>query len=284
MIINGQTKISSIIKANKDSIEAIASVARPLKKLKNPLLRKLMAARITLSEAAEMAGCSVGDIVRALQPLGFVFEGADTPAMAVEMAEEPQWVFEIAGGKPVDLDVRPMLRDGVDPLKGIVQKFRELDHGGVLCIVNSFIPTPLIRLLEDMGAESFTKTGHEGEILTYFLKAGGAEESRKATRETQEGRNQKLFKDDARTFAEIATRYPADRTHAINVKDLEMPLPMNAILRSLKQLPLDHALYVYHKRTPVYLLEELMDEDYEIHILTISDTDTRLLLFKKRQE
>src|SRR6185437_14789275 len=222
------------------------------------------------------------DGLRALQQLGIVFEEADTQAMKVEVAEEPQWIFGKAGGKSVHLDVRPMLRDGADPLKEIMQKFRKLDHGGVLCIVNSFIPTPLIRLLEDMGAESFTKTGHEGEILTYFLKAGGAEESRKATRETQEGRNQKLFKDDGRTFAEIATRYPADRTHAINVKDLEMPLPMNAILRSLKQLPLDHALYVYHKRTPVYLLEELMDEDYEIHILTISDTDTRLLLFKKR--
>jgi uncharacterized protein (DUF2249 family) len=279
--INGQTKISSIIKANKDSIEAIASVARPLEKLKNPVLRKLLAARITLSEAAEMGGCSVGDLVRALQPLGFVFEGTDTPAMVVEMAEEPPWIFEKAEGKTVDLDVRPMLRDGVDPLKEIVQKFKELEHGAVLCIVNSFIPAPLIRLLENMGAESFTKAGEQGEIRTYFLKAGGGQESRKVTRETQQGRSQKLFKDDAPTFAEVGRRYPAERTHAINVKDLEMPHPMHTILRSLKQLPQGHALYVYHKKTPVYLLEELMDEDYEIHILTISDADTRLLLFKK---
>jgi hypothetical protein len=68
--INGQTKISSIIKANKASIEAIASVARPLEKLKNPILRKLLAARITLSEAAEMGGCSVRDVARALQSHG----------------------------------------------------------------------------------------------------------------------------------------------------------------------------------------------------------------------
>lgn len=280
MIINGQTKISGIIKANKDSIEAIASVARPLEKLKNPLLRKLLAARITLSEAAEMGGCSVGDVVRALQPLGFVFEEADTQAMKVEVAEEPQWIFGKAGGKSVHLDVRPMLRDGADPLKEIMQKFRKLEHGGVLCIVNSFIPTPLIRLLENMGAESFTKTGHEGEIHTYFLKTGGAQDKRERAGGTVTDRKQNLFKDDARTFAELGKRYPADRTHAINVTDLEMPLPMHTILRSLKQLPDDHALYVYHKKTPVYLLEELMDEDYEIHILTISDTDTRMIIFK----
>jgi len=277
--INGKTKISSIIKANKGSIEAIASVARPLEKLKNPLLRKLLAGRITLSEAAEMGGCSVGDVARALQPLGFVFEGPDTPLMKAELSEEPQWIF----GKRVDLDVRPMLREGIDPLKEIVQKFRELGQGGVLCIVNSFIPTPLIRLLENMGAQSFTKTGQEGELRTYFLKAGGALGKREKVRAEDLDRNQSSYKDDARTFAEIGKRYPAHRTHAINVKDLEMPLPMHTILRSLKQLPDDHALYVYHKRTPVYLLEELMDKDYEIHILTISDTDTRLLLFKKRQ-
>ena len=277
--INGKTKISSIIKANKGSIEAIATVARPLEKLKNPLLRKLLAGRITLSEAAEMGGCSVWDVARALQPLGFVFEGPDTPAMKAELSEEPQWIF----GKRVDLDVRPMLREGVDPLKEIVQKFRELGQGGVLCIVNSFIPAPLIRLLENMGAQSFTKTGQEGELRTYILKAVGAMGKREKARAEHLDRNQGLYKDDARTFAEIGKRYPADRTHAINVKGLEMPLPMHTILRSLKQLPDDHALYVYHKRTPVYLLEELMDKDYEIHILTISDTDTRLLLFKKRQ-
>jgi len=278
--INGKTKISGIIKANKGSIEAIASVARPLEKLKNPLLRKLLAGRITLSEAAEMGECSVWDIARALQPLGFAFEGPDTPVMKEEFAEDPQWIF----GKRVDLDVRPMLREGIDPLKEIVQKFRELEQGGVLCIVNSFIPGPLIRLLESMGAESFTKNSQEGEVRTYFLKAGGARKKRERAGGADPERKQNLFKDDARTFAELGKRYPADRTHAIDVKDLEMPLPMHTILRSLKQLPDDHALYVYHKKTPLYLLEELMDEDYEIHILTISDTDTRMIIFKMLHE
>src|SRR6185312_16648547 len=135
--------------------------------------------------------------------------------MAVEMAEEPQWIFEKAGGKSVDLDVRPMLRDGVDPLKEIVQKFRELEHRGVLCIVNSFIPAPLIRLLENMGAESYTKTGHEGEIHTYFLKTGGAQEKRERAGGTVTDRKQNLFKDDARTVAELGKRYTADRMNAI---------------------------------------------------------------------
>ena len=278
--INRQTKISSLIKANKDSIEAIASLAAPLEKLRNPILRKLLAGRITLSEAAKMGGCSIRDFARVLQPLGFIFQETDAPAPVTENPEEPKWVSVKAETDTVDLDVRPMLTDGIDPLIEIMQIFRELRPGGVLCIVNSFVPTPLIKLLEKQNAESFTKTFHEGEVCTYFLKTGGGREIRKATGEMQEGHTQNIFKDDARAFAEACKKYPADRTRVIDVMSLEMPLPMHTILKSLQQLLEGHALYVYHKKTPVYLLEELTDEDYEIHILTISDTDTRLLLFK----
>jgi uncharacterized protein (DUF2249 family) len=278
--INQQTKISSLIKANKDSIEAIASLAAPMEKLKNPLLRKLLAGRITLSEAAKMGDRSIWDFARVLQPLGFVFQETTASAPVAESREEPKWVSARADTETVDLDVRPMLTGGIDPLIEIMQIFRELRPGGVLCIVNSFVPTPLIKLLEKQNAESFTKTVQEGEVRTYFLKTVGPREKRTAVLEANEGSRQKLFKDDARAFAEVCKKYPADRTHAIDVVSQEMPLPMHTILRSLKDLPDDHALYVYHKRTPVYLLEELTNENYEIHILTISDTDTRLLLFK----
>lgn len=284
LTINRQTKISSLIKANKDSIEAIASLAAPLEKLRNPVFRKLLAGRITLSEAAEMGGCTVLDFARVLQPLGFSFEEIDAPVPVEKIREEPEWLSREAALNAIDFDVRPMLAQGVDPLIEIMQKFRGLRPGAILCIVNSFVPTPLIKLLEKQNAESFTRATSEGEVRTYFLKTGGEREKRIMTAETDSDSNRKLFKDDARAFAEICKKYPADRTHAIDVTGLEMPLPMHTILGSLKQLPDDDALYVYHKKTPVYLLEELMDEDYEIHILTISDTDTRLLLFRKRQE
>jgi len=282
--INQQTKISSLIKVNKDSIEAIASLAAPLEKLRNPVFRKLLAGRITLSEAAEMGGCTILDFARVLQPLGFSFEEIDAPAHVEKIPEEPKWLSRDTAMNAIDFDVRPMLAEGIDPLIEIIQKFRELRPGAILCIVNSFVPTPLIKLLEKQNAESFTRATDEGEVRTYFLKTDGEREKRLMTAETDAGSKQKLFKDDAQAFAKICKKYPADRTHAIDVIGLEMPLPMHTILSSLKQLPDGHALYVYHKKTPVYLLEELLDEDYEIHILTISDTDTRLLLFRKRQE
>ena len=84
--IHGDTKIAAIIKSNKGSIEAIAAVAKVFEKLRNPFLRKVLAPRTTLNDAARMAGCSVQDIVRKLEPLGFIFtggQGADQNKKAV---------------------------------------------------------------------------------------------------------------------------------------------------------------------------------------------------------
>jgi hypothetical protein len=61
-----------------------------------------------------------------------------------------------------------------------------------------------------------------------------------------------------------------------------MPQPMQTILAELKTLPGNHALYVHHKRVPVYLLEELADKDYEVHIRNIEEGNVKLLIYKRQ--
>src|SRR5690606_16537123 len=108
MIISSQTKISELVKANKDSIEAIASLSKPLEKLKNPLLRKLMASRVTIAEAAKMGGCSIEEFRLVLKPLGFEFGGESTEKTeAVE--QKPDWLLQLPAEKIVNFDVRPIL-------------------------------------------------------------------------------------------------------------------------------------------------------------------------------
>ncbi len=43
-----------------------------------------------------------------------------------------------------------------------------------------------------------------------------------------------------------------------------MPLPMHTILEALKTLPNDKALFVYHKRIPVFLLPELEEQAVQL--------------------
>ena len=54
MIIDENTKISKIIKEKPASIEAIASLSSHFKKLHNPILRKVLASRVSVKDAAKI--------------------------------------------------------------------------------------------------------------------------------------------------------------------------------------------------------------------------------------
>src|SRR5690606_32219675 len=97
--------IAELIKHNKDSIQAIASLAKPLEKLKNPLLRKLMASRVTVSEAAKMGGCTVEDFASVLTPLGFVFKTQSVAQYDSDEEVLPQWLTDLESKDIENFDV-----------------------------------------------------------------------------------------------------------------------------------------------------------------------------------
>src|SRR5690606_5347763 len=114
-----------LIKAHQGSIEAIASVAKPLEKLRNPLLRKIMAGRGTIKEAAAMGGCTVEAIVKALEPLGFVFENNTSASGNDAEADTPEWLQHTPEKDIHFMDVRPIIDHGSDPLKAIMAEFKK---------------------------------------------------------------------------------------------------------------------------------------------------------------
>lgn len=276
MLITPQTKISELVKANKDSIEAIASLSKPLEKLKNPLLRKLMASRVTIAEAAKMGGCTIEEFRLVLKPLGFEFGEENTAATEAE-EQKPDWLQQFPQEKIINFDVRPILAGGSDPLKEIMQQFKQLPEGQALCIINTFVPVPLVRLLEKDGTLSYTETISGNEFHTYFLK------KEKATKPVSGPQNdEQVIMADQETFERVLSSYPKEKIQEIDVRHLEMPGPMQAILEALETLPDENILSVHHKRVPVYLLEELADKDYRIYILTLSETEVKMLIFKRR--
>src|SRR5699024_7958239 len=95
MRINAKTKISELVRYNKDSIEAIASLSKPLRKLKNPVLRKVMASRVTLAEAAKIGKSSMEEFAVVLKPLGFIFEEKKTEAQQTKEIP-PTWLDKLS--------------------------------------------------------------------------------------------------------------------------------------------------------------------------------------------
>lgn len=274
MLINQDTKISKLIQANSDSIEAIAAIAKPLRKLKNPLLRRVMASRVTIKEAAAMARCSLEDFKQALQPLGFVFSDNELSEISIPKENTPQWFDLLNEGHKEYFDVRDIIAKGDDPLKVILQRYQVLEPDDALCIINSFIPYPLINLLENQGAKSHIETIDDKLYHTWFLR-----EKRETEPETnQPSGNSGITMHDTVSFEKLIVHYDTTHLHKIDVRHLPMPQPMETILQELATLAEDKVLYIDHKRVPLHLLEALEDQPYDIHIHEIGEGDVKMLI------
>ena len=275
-MITAKTKISELIKYNSKSVDAIASLAKPLEKLKNPILRKIMASRVTIGEAAKMGGTTVEEFKRVLLPLGFTFEQETSSKEEMTSEPKPAWLLDAKKADIDFYDVRPIIDNGADPLKEILGRFKTTEPGKILCIINNFVPTPLIHLLKQEKAEAtFVESINDKEFNTYFLKKEKEEKHSPATAD------EKLQMDDVESFTAICSQFTKEQTREIDVRELEMPGPMEMILSELQNLPTGNALYINHKRVPVYLLEELADKNYEVHINNREEGNVKMLIFKK---
>ncbi|HCS20262.1 MAG TPA: hypothetical protein DIW47_06820 [Bacteroidetes bacterium] len=173
MQINTDTKIETILQAHPDALNAIISVSSKFNKLRNPVLRKLMAPRVSLNMASKVGNCSPEDFYKKLEPLGFVIDRLPKAAMPAVEA----------------------------------------------------VP-------------------------------------------------------DSSDWEESLARFE-DRLETLDVRTLEMPQPMIRILFALESLPESKALFVHHKRIPVFLLPELKDRNMDYRIKTISEGEVNMLIFRK---
>lgn len=269
MTINPGTKISALLKAHPDALDTIVGIAPKFERLRNPLLRRLMAGRTTIAMAAKIGKCSVEAFYEKLKPLGFE---VDTDAQVEEEIPQEMPVF-LQKVKPEDLrnlDVRSTIAAGKDPLKDIMKAVKETPVTGALKVVNSFEPTPLIAVLEKQGYQYYVNNVDDETVETWFFKESGVQAN------LQEGLDVDTSGDG---FDEMMQKYDGNLVE-IDVRSLPMPGPMHKILETLESLPDGKALYVNHKRIPVFLLPELKDQGYEYRAKEIAEGDVKLLIFK----
>lgn len=267
-VINANTKIATLIKQHPNALEAIITISPKFSKLRNPFLRKVMAGRTSIAMASKLAGCKADDFFKVLKPLGFII---DTTTAAVDtdnnLKTVPSFLQNIYPDSFVELDVRSIIESGKDPLNSIVQKVKTLKAGDVLKIINSFEPVPLIQLLKKQGYDSYSEFEGEDKVNTFFYKK-------------EETELPKIIVPESSADWDKILKMYQDKLVVIDVRNLEMPLPMHTILDALAQLPVDKALFVYHKRIPVFLLPELESQQFSYRIKEIGDAEVHLLIFK----
>lgn len=271
--IHAHTRIADILREHPAALEAIVGLSPRFQQLRNPLLRKLLAGRATLAMASRMGGCTLTDFYDKLRPLGFVVEeesGQCAPdrTMATDESVIPSFMLNLAPAQVVELDVCPILEEGADPLGPIMEKVKTLVPGSVLKIVAPFKPEPLIRLLEKKGFESWSEAIGDETVHTWFFMRGKVPVITTIEKPYV-----------AEDWGAMINRHSGSMV-SIDVRHLEMPLPMMTILETLDGLPDGDALLVHHKRIPVFLLPELAERGWTWKINETGPSDVELFIFK----
>jgi uncharacterized protein (DUF2249 family) len=266
MTINANTKIAAILKQDPAALEAIISISPKFNKLRNPLLRKLMASRTSINMASKVGGCSVNDFFEKLKPLGFVAD----KTVAIEKEDVPgttaSFMQNIDKKNIIELDVRPVIEAGKDPFNIIIGKIKQLKTGEILKLITGFEPVPLIQILSKQGFEYYVETINDNLANTYFHK-------------TTDSIGEVAVKKTSEDWNDVLMKFKNNLV-SVDVRHLEMPMPMMTILEALEKLQDDQALFVYHKRIPVFLLPELSERKFDYRIKEISDGEIHLIIFK----
>src|SRR5688500_16135574 len=94
MTINSQTCISTILRKSPLSLYAIVKLSPKFSKLRNPILRKVMAPRVSIEQAAKIGGCTPQHFFDVLKPLGFEIEENEIvkPSISTSKAK-PEWLI-----------------------------------------------------------------------------------------------------------------------------------------------------------------------------------------------
>lgn len=270
MVINSKTRISKLIEHNIETIEVISSINKHFRKLRNPFLRKALAPRVSIADAARIGGVPVCVMIDKLKEIGFKTDddcGCET-ALPKDKYRLSKKDFDMRKETIVELDVRPILEGGTDPFEAIMAKLKTMNERHTLLIINTFEPIPLLNILKKKGYAYETERPENGVVHTYLEKYDG---------------EAKEVGDEATTSElsfELAEQKFAGKMKEVDVRDLEMPMPMVTILEEIESIGEDRALYVHHKKLPQYLIPELEDRGYKWVSDEIDESNVKLIIFK----
>jgi len=269
--INAQTKIGQLLEVDRDLvIKTLVGLNKKFSKLKNPILRNLLVKRVSIADACKISKTDIADFMRSMKQIGFQITN--------EMPTENNLSALTASFRePLDyleLDVRPILAQDKDPLKEILVCIKKLKEDQGLKLVNTFEPLPLIHLLADKGFSYRVEHLDVNMVITYFNRSALTTTDILTIPATE------LTIDD-KQFDLMLAGFVPDRVNYMDVRDLEMPKPMLAILEQTPKLTAGKALFIYHKKVPVYLLPELEKQGLSYIFKTIGPGNVNMLIYKK---
>lgn len=279
--ISLSTRIKVLLDADQENvIQALVVLNANFAKLRNPVLRHLFANRVSVADACRIAKCDPDAFLKQMENIGFKL---NAPEQVGEMggAEKDEISF-YPRQKVIKLDVRPSLAANEDPLKVIMNAVKGLRTDECLKIINTFEPVPLIELLAERGFSYHTERYGPDLVITWFGKTDEGDETRilDIWGKQNEKPEDAVGPEEVKAFSTVLLAYTAEKIRYLDVRQLEMPLPMLRIMEQINNLAKDELLYVYHKKLPLFLLPEMEKKGLSYTFNKKSDTELDLLIFR----
>ena len=273
-MISGDVTVARLLEEHPELLEVLAGYHPHFGQLRNRLLRGVMAPRVTVAEAARMAGVPADELLAVLrQAAGEASTEAPHPAaphpaaphpaaphpalspegsagMAPSPGEDrgeggstpPQALVDVPEARRIHVDVREDIRLGREPFPRIMAAIKALGADQALMLRAPFEPIPLYDVLGKRGFAHWTERRAADDWSVAFYRAAAAPRAEPAS---------------------PPAPAPRGRT-VLDVRGLEPPQPMVQVLEAVDRLEPGSELEVRHERRPMFLYPQL-DERGFVH-------------------
>jgi len=157
----------------------------------------------------------------------------------MEMTDLPEPVRRSGAARVQDLDVRPLFARGEEPFPVIMAAAKELASDETLHLIAGFRPQPLFGVLRSLGFDHCIEE-REGVFHIWFFRTSETIQETRAA----------------------AARAPLQDPVEMDVREMEPPKPLIAILTRLGELGPGAQLLVHHHREPLLLYDKLALRGY----------------------
>jgi uncharacterized protein (DUF2249 family) len=246
-MISGDETVAHLLDEHPELVEVLAGYHPHFKALRHRLLRRVMAPRVTLAQAAHMAGVPADELLTVLRLA--VGETPHSPASGCSHAPSPapderrgedappRARSDVPEARRMHLDVREDVRLGEEPFARIMTAVKALADDQTLVLRAPFEPIPLYDVLGKRGFSHWTERHASDDWSVSFY--------REATPLVPSG-------------PPVPEPPTAARGRAVlDVRGLEPPQPMVRILEAVARLAPGAELEVRHDRRPIFLYPQL---------------------------
>jgi hypothetical protein len=253
------TLVSDAIKADPGVVDRLVTLNPTFRKLRNPVLRRVMGRLVSFRDAARVADVPLAQIMRTVNGEAYVPLGNSGQEQEKEELR-PNWMAGFTAGGSEKLDVRPALAAGEEPLGMVMKESSKVKEGDFFEVIAPFNPAPLRRVLARKGFVSYGKciAGEEWQIV--FLRDSALAAAVPVNGEVA-----------ARQWQESGICH-------IDVRGLDPPNPMLAIIALIETQGMTGPIIVHHEREPIFLYPELAERGWRHEIIAGEPGEVRLRL------